>query len=279
VQAFGIEMVFVPEGPFHLGGGTDPHRFYKYTDGTQHTLPYRVAGAAAIPTGQQAGRLWARREAQPEDNGEIPAAFPNGYAAFYCMKKHITYGQYTGFLNTLSAEQARLRYYEKSGIARSGVGPDYTYSVGDEPWGHNLTGLSWADGAGFAAWAALRPMTELEYEKVTRGPMGPGWDTGDSLDHPSYWEVQDINGWRLPVERAVTVGNAQGRRFQGTHGRGTPTLPADWPQEDAIGAGIRGGHGAAGRPSNRLKAATVAPDRRPGYGWRGVRTAPKGVGP
>jgi len=262
VQAMGIEMVFVPEGAFYLGsGGTEPYRFYRYTDGTQHTLPYRVTSAGAIPTGRQKGKLWARHGAQPEDKGEIPAAFPNGYAAFYCMKRHITSprGQYADFVSALTPVQAAGRYPASAAISKHG-------------------GLSWADGAAFAAWAALRPMTELEYEKVTRGPMEPGWDTGDELDHPSYWEVQDINGWRLPIERAVTVGNAKGRRFQGTHGRGTPTLPADWPQADAVGAGIRGGYGAAGRPSHRLRAATVAPDRTPGYGWRGVRTAPKGVG-
>jgi hypothetical protein len=254
VRAFGIEMVFIPEGPFYLGsGGTEPYRFYKYTDGTQHTLPYRVTSAGAIPTGQQAGKLWARRGAQPEDKGEIPAAFPNGYPAFYCMKFHIAHGQYTGFLNTLTAAQAKER----------------------DP-GNN--GLSWADGAAWAAWAGLRPMTELEYEKVTRGPMEPGWDTGDELDHPSYWEVKSINGWRVFRERSVTVAHAKGRGFKGTHGRGTPALPADWPQDDAIGTGTRGGHGAAGRPSHRLDAAIVEADRPRWGGWRGVRTAPKGVG-
>ncbi len=279
VRAFGIEMVFVPEGPFYLGsGGTEPYRFYQYTDGTQHTLPYRVTSAGAIPTGQQAGKLWARRGAQPEDKGELPAAFPNGYAAFYCMKFHVLVCHYTDLLNMLDAAQAETRYTDKvryGQIARSGAPPHYTCSPPDS-WRHCVA-LSWADGATFAAWAGLRPMTELEYEKVTRGPIEPGWDTGDDLDHPSYWEVRNINGWRLPRERPVTVGNAKGRSFKGSHGRGTPALPADWPQEDAVGAGIRGGHGAAGRPSHRLLADSVAPERAD-YGWRGVRTAPKGIG-
>ena len=278
VRAFGIEMVFIPEGPFCLGsGGTEPYRFYRYTDGTQHTLPYRVTSAGAIPTGQQPGKLWARRGAQPEDNGEIHAAFPNGYAAIFCMKKHITKGLYAAFLNTLPPARAAERYSDKAGIARPSAAPNNTYTTGDDRH-HNCGGLSWADGAAWAAWAGMRPMTELEYEKICRGPMEPGWDTGDELDHPSYWEVKDINGWRLPRERPVTVGNATGRRFRGTHGLGMPTLPADWPQEDAVGTGIRGGHGVAGHPSNRLHAATVVPERGAGYAWRGVRTAPKGVG-
>jgi formylglycine-generating enzyme required for sulfatase activity len=30
--------------------------------------------------------------------------------------------------------------------------------------------LSWFDVAAYLDWAALRPMTELEFEKVCRGP-------------------------------------------------------------------------------------------------------------
>ena len=272
--AFGIEMVYVAEGPFYLGsGGTERNHFYTYTDGTQHTLPYRVTGPGAIPTGRQDGRLWARKGAQPEDGGEIPAAFPNGYAAFYCMKYHIAQGQYAGFLNTLTAEQAQARYAEKSGITRAGEAPNYAHSA--EYPNRNCLSLSWADAAAFGAWAGLRPMTELEHEKISRGPMEPGWDTGDRLDHPSYWGVEEWSGWRVLTEHPVTVANATGRRFKGTHGRGTPTLPADWPQDDAVGAGHRGGYGPRGHPSFREYAAGVNPGREQYYGWRGVRTAPR----
>ena len=280
IRAHVIEMVFVPEGAYYLGsGGSEPFHFHAYTDGAQHTLPYRVTGAGAIPTGRQAGKLWARRGAQPVDGGEIPAAFPNGYAAFYCMKKHINADEYTGFLNSLPPAQAEARHGGGSNsIRRSGTPPDVAYSVDAESGCRHANGLSWADGVAFAAWAGLRPMTELEYEKITRGPMSLGWATADELDLPSYWEVTNINGWRTPRERTVTVANAAGRRFQGSHGRGTPTLPSDWPQDDAVGTGIRGGHGQAGRPSNRLDAATAIAERQTWGCWRGVRSAPKGVG-
>jgi len=140
----------------------------------------------------------------------------------------------------------------------------------------------------------------------------------DEVGGPSYWNVQGFDSWawhamklEMQTERAVTVGNAAGRRFKGTHGRGTLTLPADWPQEDAVGAGMRcswwGFHrihhkelarvtmsdapiyhpmAEAGwwelprtRLSDRLYATLVDPERRPNHQWRGVRTAPKGVGP
>jgi hypothetical protein len=253
--AFGIEMAFIPEGSYLLGdGGTQTFHFYQYTDGSQHHKPYRVAAAGAIQTGRQPGRLWARGN-EPEDGGQIPAAYPTGYGAFYAAKRHA--------MSLYPAFAARLSEDEKQTFNR---------------WQSNQYSGSWPDGAAFAAWAALRPLSELEYEKLTRGPTEPGWNTGDSLDHPSFWGVHNINGWRVPREQTVTVANAAGRRFRGTHGGGTTTLPADWPQQDAVGAGVRGGYNTAGDPSCRADAATGAATPRNGLGWRAARTAPKGVG-
>jgi len=144
--------------------------------------------------------------------------------------------------------------------------------------------LSWADGAAYAAWAGLRPMTELEIEKLVRGPREPiPGEVG-----PSYWGAvgfppwpwETIKGADTIVEIAVTVGNARGRAFKGSHGNGTLSLPADWPQDDAVGSGTRcvgkrDGHLIGldrGRVSDRLTAAVADPER--GYKFRGVRTAP-----
>jgi hypothetical protein len=279
VRGFGIDMVFIPAGSFELGGGTSPNRFYLVADPTDSSRSFRVTGPGAIPTGRQPGRLWARHGCQPEDGGEIPPTFPNGFAAVYCMKKCITGVQYAGFLNSLSPDRAEA-FWDKTlqPIARSGTGAAATYTATSDGQGHlNCNGLSWEDGATFAAWSGLRPLTELEYEKITRGPISAGWDTGDALDHPSFWGVTNMNGWRSPVERPVTIANAVGRRFKGTHGLGTITLPADWPQADAVGTGFRGGHGASGNPSYRRRADTVTTDRRSNF-WRGVRTAPPGIG-
>ena len=279
MQAFGIEMVYVAEGPFHLGsGGTELNRFYKYTDGSQDTQPYRVTGAGAIPTGRREGRLWAAG-ITPEDGGEVPASFPNGYAAFYCMKSaYITQAHYAGFLNTLTAAQAKGRYYtggHGGAIGRAGKSPNYTYAAsapdGRCPW------MSWADCAALAAWAGLRPMTELEYEKAIRGPQDPAPNNA-SL---SYWGVADVNQGGI-YERPVSAGSAAGRKFAGTHGRGTPALPADWPA-DVGGAVFRGGYGTSGgdvhlRTSGRSGALDAFADRNihPFPGWRGVRSAPAG---
>ena len=303
VRAFGLQMVYVAEGPFYLGtGGTEANAFYAYTEDHRSSPPYRVTSAGAIPTGRQAGKLWARKGAQPEEGGEIPASFPNGYAAFYCMKNLITPRQYAGFLETLTVAQAEERWSNSAKwvrphfgytgrvhgqVLRKGEAPNYTYSfaVGDPRSGAGCFGMSWADGAAYAAWAGLRPMTELELEKAVRGPRAPipeeccacywGMDVFSS----ATWHA--FKGHEVQGERTVTVGNAKGRGFKGTHGNGTPMLPADWPQEDAVGAGFRVTHfrfTELDLPrtllSDRLIAAAADPRRLMSYKWRGVRTAP-----
>ncbi|MCJ8332561.1 MAG: hypothetical protein MJH11_21580, partial [Lentisphaeria bacterium] len=122
----------------------------------------------------------------------------------------------------------------------------------------------------------LRPMTELEFEKIGHGPMQYGWNSGDVLDHPAYWGIDDWSGWRKPRVHLVTVANEKGRSFKGTHGNGTTAIPADWPQADGLGAGVRGKHGPDGRWASRPSATTIAP---PHIGIRSVRTAPKAAAP
>jgi len=310
VRGYGIEMVYVPEGPFYLGtGGTEANAFCQYTDGVHNDQPYRVTNAGPIPTGRKNGCLWAGG-ATPQDGGEIPAAFPNGYGAFYCMKVTIQRRQYAEFLNSLPPAQANKHYHPRMAI-RSGIGPNYLYRAYGPcrygRYGNACVGLSWGDGAAYAAWAGLRPLTEMELEKAIRGPCEPVVNEG----RDSYWGVQVLGGdcWGMmkltrQSERAVSAGNAAGRVFAGTHGRGMPDLPADWPQEDAVGSGIRmswWGFGNrvnnAARPlmsdfptyipghegecqldrtrvSDRLNANLADPERRPDHRWRGGRTAP-----
>lgn len=294
VAGFGIEMVHVAEGPFLLGsGGDERNRFHAAVADGQPQAAYLVTGRGPIPTGRQPGRLWATGFT-PEDGGAIPAEFPGGYAAFYCMKRSITQGNYADFLNHLPESEARKRFYPEGHghwIDRAGEPPNVRYSASGKPpsqWfgrrasqrDQSCPWLSWADGAALAAWAGLRPLTELEHEKACRGLLEPSLKERG----PSYFGVIDLNGGML-YERPVAAGSAAGRRFAGTHGRGTPQTPADWPT-DLEGVSFRGdylhmrdysmvGHmGVAGR----MKQVTTHADRRahPLGGWRGGRTAPGG---
>jgi len=269
VRAAGLEMVYIPEGAFYLNtAGNHTNQFYEFADGTVNTKPYRVTSEGAIPTGQQPGKLWALG-AQPEDQGEIPAAFPKGYGAFYCMKTQIKLNYYVTFLNTLTPEQAAQRWQPGSKITCA----NNVYSAKEDTHFDGYT--SWADGRAYASWAAIRPMSEMERAKIGRGFMEPTTETGDKLDHPSCWDVGDWTGWRTALERAVSVATPQGRSFKGTHGDGTLTPPPDWPKDDAIGTGYFGGYNEMGHPSRRDLADKAIAERRRWDGWRGVRTAPK----
>ncbi|MEI6972953.1 MAG: hypothetical protein WCL44_15725, partial [bacterium] len=288
IKAFGIEMVHVAEGEYYLGkgpqtyavkikpgfeAGQEPNWFYRHNGDSNASLPYLVTGSGPIPTGRQEGRLWAAG-LTPEDNGQIPASFPNGYAPFYCMKfAGVAQGLYAGFLNTLPGTYAEARCSASSlrQAIKSTVLPAarvYSASAPDEL----CPGLSWTDNASFAAWAGLRPMTELEYEKAVRGPRLPAHNDA----RPSYWGLEMVNGM-LFCEQPVTVGNATGRKYRGTHGGGTIDIPPDWPK-DVEGAVLRGG----GHIYTNLMTAgrVLATPLHPlgsslGFaGWRAARSAP-----
>ena len=171
VQA--IEMVYIPAGAFYLGsGGSEVSHFYQFTDGNQSTNPYLVSSEAAITVGTGNGNLYYALSTYGGDQtGTISNGFPKGYAAFYCMKYEVSQGQYADFLNKLTAAQDATRYRNDSGY-RYTIGGTTTNRTARAP-DRACNYLSWADGSAYADWAALRPMTELEFEKACRGPAQP----------------------------------------------------------------------------------------------------------
>jgi hypothetical protein len=319
IKAYGIKMVYVAEGAFDLGsGGTETGAFYAFqpekqrgaekdritaggatmviheaVDATVEFPPYRVTSSNAIPTGKVPGKLWARA-AEPPDGGEIPATFPTGYRAFYMMDRPIPQAVYACFLSSVPPDLA-AEYHEKGGHATEGgwagfIGkfqdPDNPYEFHHGRLKSTCTWwLSWEIGTSFAAWAGLRPMTELENEKALRGPrMAAPEECGSSFWGGSY------GGGRYnahPREMEVTVATTNGLAFKGTHGNGSPTnWPADWPNnKTANGTGIRNGQEAACGitelrgpfwcTSCRLEANLNDPERNKIYGFRGARTAPE----
>jgi hypothetical protein len=177
VKVFAIEMVYVPQGAFYVGDA-DADRtgcFYKY--GTNK--PCQITSEGVINIQQSNGSLWAKSnyDQQSIAPSALPAAFPKGYNAFYCMKYEISEGQWVDFFNTLTTTQKSARDITSStlnGKNSDGVVQRNTiaWTTGDASSARTnraCSYLDWKDGASYADWAGLRPMTELEYEKACRG--------------------------------------------------------------------------------------------------------------
>lgn len=173
-QVFGIEMVYIPSGAYDLGDGVSTATF---RTGTQTAVPYRVTTENAITVSNSGAFLYA---ANLISAGSLPAAYPKGFAAFYIMKYEISQEQYASYLNTLTSTQAAARYLV-TGANRytlTGAWPTIAATSGNRA----CNWLNWDDISAYFDWAALRPCTELEFEKATRGVAGfvPGeyaWGT------------------------------------------------------------------------------------------------------
>jgi len=176
IQVFAIEMVYVPQGAFYAGDGTVTNIQGQFEAGTSGTAVQVSSEGAITLGGGGAGSLGnnnAYGMSTADDFNDattqsLPAAFPKGYNAFYCMKYEISQQGYVDFLNNLTTTQANNRYPNKNGFYRHGIsvsGGVYSTTLPYVACNY----LSWMDGAAYSDWAGLRPMTELEFEKACRG--------------------------------------------------------------------------------------------------------------
>lgn len=289
VEISAIEMVYVPTSAFYLGDGDTTSlaqsAFYTADGNGQYKGLFKVNNEKPIQIGPGLNELYYRsqkKEFQGDQQGALPETFPKGYKAFFIMKYELNQGQYADFLNCLSpgATQFRANYASKNYYKfRGSISLSQNIFIAGSAM-RPCNFISWDDACAYADWAALRPFTELEYEKSCRGPDQPGqfefpWNN-NSKDHlkrfvhpggdlsfsdleeknindnnrelygASFYRVMDMAGslW----ERCITVGDSVGRAFEGTHGDGrlsayAAATNADWPvgYTQSKGFGFRGG--------------------------------------
>lgn len=176
-KVFGIEMINIPANDFQVGDDWSSNRFNSITvTAAQQAAGIPTASVTLGGTGTTAGTL--------------PAAYPMGTSSFYCMKYNITTTQWVDFFNTLSYDEQAANIYSTTGSPSNPIGtnlgsvPNLKVSVQGSALTTPKTPAQFTSTSNskyavrdwkfkgylsFLDWAALRPMTELEYEKVGRG--------------------------------------------------------------------------------------------------------------
>lgn len=205
VRVFAVEMVYVPEGDFNCAGKTDPNGWGSNTPGfrysSNYTLSYGefyapgrnfpVINTKLSPTltyndGTTASlRVKGDTGLDTDNNGTIDnTSYPTGYRAFYCYKYEMTEQQYADFLNTLTETQI-----SNLGVAGTGITPtngQYFSSTPNKACNNATAARLFA----YADWSGVRPMSFLEFNKASYGPLQPvahgsGYPAGSG--YPDSW--------------------------------------------------------------------------------------------
>ncbi len=193
IKVFAVEMVYVPQGAFQVGDGSATLAG-QFRNGPTNT-PLSISSENALTLGGSANGNLANNNASgmytADDFNDattktLPADFPKGFNAFYCMKYEVSQQQWIDFFNVLDNTQKSSRDITGGTLNSTGKASDavtnrnnISWTSGDATLNGGTFGnvacnfLSWMDGAAFADWAALRPMTELEFEKACRGTLTP----------------------------------------------------------------------------------------------------------
>ncbi len=289
LNVYGIEMVEIPKGGFELG---DPDTTaLEYGSFYEPNREGEFKGLVTINSEDQelevskSGDIYyqAKEGYEGDQKGVIPPSFPKGFSPFYVMKYEPTEGQYVDFLNSLDSIQRtdRLIFKEENYYAQGGTISEKDGNFFSSHPNKPCLFMSWDDAMAYADWSGLRPMTEFEFTKASRGtykassgdfPWGNnnkekiqrypnengnlvminGWEESNLTENTkeyfgaSYYWVMDMAGsmW----ERVITVGHENGRSFTGTNGDGTLSQQGsadtvNWPVgiENSGGIGFRGG--------------------------------------
>ena len=176
--------------------------------------------------------LGGRRGLSAKDGGEwsdtLNVDYPNGYEAFWTMKYEISQEQYVTFLNKLTANQQRSRTHPQIELFKEGA---YVFgsnrnmpscrngiclqkvSRNNEPMIFGVIGadvgptlacnyLSSGDMLAYADWCGLRPLSEMEYEKMCR----------------AYYPTKSVRGeypWNtLSYQKLTNLNDARGTRTE-----------------------------------------------------------------
>ena len=263
IQVFAVEMVYVPEGSFYLGGTTGDEANKFHSGGFSTSSSYRVTSENTLTIANTSGNLYytATNSNGGDQTGVLQTSYPKGFGAFYSMKYEVSEGQWVAFFNSLTENQKDDRdvtdvdhknsdaVVSRNTVSWTGGTASATTTAPDRAMSY----LSVADMNSYMDWTGLRPLTELEYEKACRGPILPkpgefAWgsaniasndytlvNSGFSSERITNSEVNTGNAiYSLtngtisgPLRNGIFAASAVNNNREETGGSFQPTLPLD----------------------------------------------------
>lgn len=206
VRVFATEMVYVPEGDFNCAGSvyvnnlTSYGSFYIFTATSSRTNGQFVAPGNNFPViNSKLSPTLTCKDSSVVINIRIKGdvgidsnndgivdntTYPIGYKSFYCYKYELSEQQYADFLNTLTSIQV-----SNIGIAGTGItltNNQYFSSTPNLACGNSNSNRLFA----YADWSGLRPMSFLELNKVSYGPIQPVF-----LNNTSFLSIYGYPAW------------------------------------------------------------------------------------
>lgn len=184
ICVFAIEMVYIPSGSFLVGDASNtPEGNFEmgntnasFSITSENTLTLGGTSSANL-SNSNAISMATVDDYNYAITQTLPANYPKGFDPFYVMKYEMSQGQYAAYLNKLTTSAAEARFPGQFGIGNhtvtdTGVAPELYIATSPD---RACNFLNWGDVASYADWSGLRPMSELEYEKICRGtrPSSP----------------------------------------------------------------------------------------------------------
>lgn len=207
VRVYAVEMVYIPQGPFNVAKRFHSYRESLYLESTNNTTtgffyapgdnfpviddrlsPELFSQSRNYRGNSPYGAIEANTYRVKGDAGIDSTAdgtidnanYPTGYYPFYCYKYELSEQQYADFLNTLDSTQ--IASLGVAGENISLVNGQYFSSTPTHACGNGTQERMLA----YADWSGVRPMTHLEFNKASYGPLQPVSLTGVNYEEDYY---------------------------------------------------------------------------------------------
>lgn len=172
VRVFAVEMVYIPDGGFNCSNAffqNSSYKEYKFS-APGDNLP--VINTRLSPnfktTDKDSIRIKGDAGIDRNSDGIVDNQnYPIGYKAFFTYKYEMSEQQYADFLNTLTQQQITTLGVEGTNIKISNG--QYFSSTPNFACLNTKTETFLA----YADWSGLRPISFLEYNKISWGPITP----------------------------------------------------------------------------------------------------------